>query len=152
MVFAVSALFFSLLGNTLARTNTVIARDLLFLYYSFWERNKNLSETVFLHKFVSIWFYFQKKSLLCFEWLDSCQVNDFFSNFLLTRASFYLRFLHHVLPPKKKLLFLFGIGSLSTVLNACCGLQKYCTLSVFKVSIMYIYWGFSVTRFDYTGA
>ena len=47
LVFAVSALFFSLLGNTLARTNTVIARDLLFLYYSFWERNKNLSETFF---------------------------------------------------------------------------------------------------------
>ena len=47
LVFAVSALFFSLLGNTLARTNTVIARDLLFLYYSFREKNKNLSETFF---------------------------------------------------------------------------------------------------------
>ena len=140
MVFAVSALFFSLLGNTLAHTNTVIARDLLFLYYSFWERNKNLSEKFFTQ--IRLYLVLLPKKVSSLLWMARQLPSKwFFSNFLLTRAcraSFYLRFLHHVLPPKKKLLFLFGIGSLSTVLNACCGLQKYCTLSVFKVSIMYI--------------
>ena len=50
-------------------------------------------------------------------------------------------------PPKKKPLFLFGIGSLSTVLNAYCGLQKYCTLSVFKV-FYYIY-TFIIIKFSF---
>ena len=46
------------------------------------------------------------KKLLGFRNMQE-KLDFFFSNFLLTLASFYLRFLHHVLSPQKRILYFF---------------------------------------------